>query len=113
MVSRVRGYHTAADIQQPTAQVTPVRGRHRAQPLLSRRERRQASKGARRAERDALRAAQAQENALAASWTPKVDVVTTMTLKELRGLAQEREIRVDGKRPSLCTKAELLEALIA
>lgn len=35
----------------------------------------------------------------------------SMTLKELRTVAQEKGVRVDGKRPSLCSKAELLEAL--
>lgn len=34
-------------------------------------------------------------------------------LKDLRHLAQEKGVRVDGKRPSLCSKAELLGALEA
>lgn len=42
-----------------------------------------------------------------------VKVPGTMTLAELRKEAQGRGIRVDGKRPSLCTKAELVEALSA
>jgi len=34
-----------------------------------------------------------------------------MTLKELRAIAQEQELRVDGKPPGRCTKTELLTAL--
>lgn len=41
----------------------------------------------------------------------RVEPDKPITLKELRTQAQERGIRVDGKRPSLCTKAELIQAL--
>jgi hypothetical protein len=35
----------------------------------------------------------------------------SMTLADLRALAQTKKIRVQGKRPSLCSKAELIPAL--
>lgn len=38
---------------------------------------------------------------------------SNMTLTQLRKIAQDKHLRVDGKRPSLCSKKELLEALEA
>ena len=104
---------------------TPVVAQHTPQMALSRRDRR---KSAREAAKQPITAQVVQMRP-----TPAIDTLMAvlghnvqtgipvevgvdpsydqMTLKQLRTVAQGREIRVDGKRPSLCTKAELLVAL--
>jgi hypothetical protein len=40
------------------------------------------------------------------------DSLDQMTLKDIRTMAQDRKIRVDGKRPSLCKREDLIDALV-
>lgn len=40
------------------------------------------------------------------------DTIEQMDLKDLRKMAQDRHIRIDGQRPSLCKKDDLIDALV-
>lgn len=93
------------------------------QPALSRRTRRALARTARRASQDARIAARAlpaaSSEATKAAYlevdapAPTDPGFGTWTLKSLREEAQRKGIRVDGKRPSLCSKADLVKALTA
>ena len=87
---------------------------------LSRRTRRALERKARRASQDARVAAAGlptassdETKAAYVDMTPTDPGFGAWTLKSLREEAQRKGIRVDGKRPSLCTKADLITALSA
>lgn len=94
----------------------PTPAPHQPQMALSRRERRKQAREAQKATKGCHVAMEAGSVIAMAAPDPVPDNTLpsgwrSWPLKDLRHLAQDKRVRVDGRRPSLCTKTELIEAL--